>query len=70
MTASVSGLVPNAHYHVRLVATNATGTTFGADQTFTTPADKPPPPPVLAKSVNTKPVSGKVFVLVGGSSCR
>jgi hypothetical protein len=62
----VSGLVPNAHYHVRLVATNATGTTFGADQTFTTPADPAPPPPVLAKSVNAKPVSGQVFLLVGG----
>jgi hypothetical protein len=62
----VSGLVPNARYHVRLVATNATGTTLGADQTFTTPADKPPPPPVLAKSVNAKPVSGKVFLLIGG----
>ncbi|MGZ4248307.1 MAG: choice-of-anchor Q domain-containing protein [Solirubrobacteraceae bacterium] len=66
VTASVSGLVPNAHYHVRLVATNATGTTFGADQTFTTPADPPPPAPVLSKSVNAKPVSGKVFLLVGG----
>src|SRR6185437_14859963 len=66
VTASVSGLVPNAHYHVRLVATNATGTTFGADQTFTTPADPAPPPPVLAKSVNAKPVSGQVFLLVGG----
>jgi hypothetical protein len=66
VTASVSGLVPNAHYHVRLVATNTTGTTFGADQTFTTPADPAPPPPVLAKSVNAKPVSGQVFLLVGG----
>ena len=66
VTAAVTGLVPNAHYHVRLVATNATGTTFGADQTFTTPADPAPPPPMLAKAVNAKPVSGKVFLLVGG----
>src|SRR6185437_12029155 len=65
VTASVSGLVPNAHYHVRLVATNATGTTFGADQVFTTPADPPPPAPTLGKAVNATPVSGKVFVLVG-----
>ncbi len=36
MTASVSGLVPNALYHVRLVATNSAGTTFGPDVTFTT----------------------------------
>jgi hypothetical protein len=70
VTASVSGLVPNARYHVRLVATNATGTTFGADQPFTTPADPPPPAPVLAKSVNAKPVGGKVFLLIGGKLVR
>jgi len=29
--ASVSGLVPNALYHARLVATNKDGTTFGPD---------------------------------------
>ena len=66
VTAAVTGLVPNAHYHVRLVATNATGTTLGPDQTFATPPDPPPPPPVLGKAVNAKPVSGKVFLLVGG----
>ena len=31
VSASVSGLVPNALYHVRLVATNSAGTTFGPD---------------------------------------
>ena len=66
MTAGVTGLVPNALYHIRVVATNATGTTFGPDQTFTTPADPAPPAPVLAKNVDAKPVSGKVFLLVGG----
>ena len=66
VTASVTGLVPNALYHVRVVATNPTGTTVGPDQTFTTPADPAPPAPVLAKSVNAKPVSGQVFLLVGG----
>ncbi|HET7050046.1 MAG TPA: choice-of-anchor Q domain-containing protein [Solirubrobacteraceae bacterium] len=65
VTASATGLVPNALYHVRVVATNASGTTFGPDQTFTTPADPPPPPPVLGKAVNAMPVSGQVFVLVG-----
>jgi hypothetical protein len=66
VTVAVSGLVPNALYHVRVVATNAIGTTVGPDQTFTTPADPAPPAPVLAKNVDAKPVSGKVFVLVGG----
>ena len=66
VSVAVTGLVPNALYHVRVVATNATGTTVGPDQTFTTPADPAPPAPVLAKNVDAKPVSGKVFLLVGG----
>jgi len=65
VSAAASNLVPNALYHVRLVATNATGTTFGPDQTFTTMADPAPPPPVLGQTVNVKPVTGQVFVLVG-----
>ena len=47
VSAPVSGLVPNALYHVRLVARNASGTTFGPDQTFTTPPGPPAPPPVI-----------------------
>ncbi len=62
VTATVSGLVPNALYHVRLVAMNPSGTTFGPDQTFTTKKDPPPPPPVLGKTVNASPVSGVVFI--------
>jgi len=62
VTATVSGLVPNALYHVRLVATNTSGTTFGPDQTFTTAKDPPPGPPVLGKTVNASPVSGIVFI--------
>jgi hypothetical protein len=65
VTGSAAGLVPNALYHVRLVASNATGTSVGPDQTFTTPPGPAPPPPVLGQSVNVKPVSGQVFVLVG-----
>jgi streptogramin lyase len=33
---SISGLTPGTTYHVRAVATNATGTTTGPDYTFTT----------------------------------
>ncbi len=65
VSAATSNLVPNALYHVRLVATNATGTTFGPDQTFTTMTDPAPPPPVLGQKLDVKPVSGQVFVLVG-----
>jgi hypothetical protein len=40
----LTGLAPNTTYHYALVATNASGTTTGPDQEFTTPA--PPPPSV------------------------
>ncbi len=35
-SAAVTGLAPNTTYHFQLVATNASGTTTGADMTFTT----------------------------------
>lgn len=35
-SAPVTGLAPNTLYHYRVEATNATGTTLGSDQTFTT----------------------------------
>ena len=44
VTATVTGLVPNALYHLRLVATNGVGTTFGPDLTFMT-AKGPAPVP-------------------------
>ena len=40
VTTSISGLAPNTLYHFRLVVSNATGTAFGADQTFTTAQDR------------------------------
>jgi hypothetical protein len=36
VSQNVSGLAPNTTYHFRLVATNPSGTTNGADATFTT----------------------------------
>jgi Concanavalin A-like lectin/glucanases superfamily len=38
VAANVGNLIPGASYHYRLVATNATGTTAGADQSFTATA--------------------------------
>jgi hypothetical protein len=58
--------VPNALYHVRLVAANSAGTTFGPDATFTTKEDPPPPPPKLGGSFNAEPVKGLVFVEING----
>jgi hypothetical protein len=37
-SANLTGLLPSTTYHYRIEATNATGTTFGSDQTFTTSA--------------------------------
>ena len=67
MSATVTGLVPNALYHVRLVATNPAGTATGPDQTFTTLKDPAPPAPVLGKEANFFPVNGLVFVKFPGS---
>jgi NHL repeat len=38
VSQGVSGLKPSTMYHFRVVATNANGTTYGADQTFSTAA--------------------------------
>ena len=66
VTASVSNLVPNALYHVRLVATNSAGTTFGPDVTFTTGKLPAPGSPTLGKTFNISLVSGLVLVKVHG----
>lgn len=66
VSASASGLIPNALYHVRLVATNSAGTTFGADTTFTTDPAPAPRPPTLGQTFNIAPVSGIVLIKVGG----
>ena len=62
VSAALAGLVPGALYHFRLVATNSAGTTFGPDQTFTTPQATAPPPPVLGQTENAQPISGTVFI--------
>jgi hypothetical protein len=62
VSAPLTGLVPGALYHIRLVATNSAGTTFGSDVTFTTAAAPAPSPPVLGQSQNAQPVSGTVFI--------
>jgi hypothetical protein len=36
ITANISGLSASHRYHFRIVATNAGGTSFGSDRTFTT----------------------------------
>jgi hypothetical protein len=67
VSTQLTGLVPNALYHARLVATNNAGTTFGPDVTFTTPAGAPPAAPDLGSSFNVAPVSGLVLIQVHGT---
>jgi streptogramin lyase len=84
VSAPIAGLTPQSTYHFRVVAANASGTTAGADQTFTTdvaPALPPPAnpfvqpplvepvaPPALGRSVTVDVVSGTVLVRQAGSS--
>jgi DNA-binding beta-propeller fold protein YncE len=65
ISASQSGLVPNALYHVRLVATNSFGTTVGPDVTFKTKQDPAPNAPSLGKSFNVS-ATGLVLVKLHG----
>jgi DNA-binding beta-propeller fold protein YncE len=63
---TVAGLVPNALYHVRLVATNSAGTTLGQDVTFTTALAPPPSAPTPGQTFNIAPVSGLVQIYTHG----
>jgi hypothetical protein len=58
----VSGLLPNALYHVRLVASNSDGTTLGPDVTFVTRSGPVPGLPTLGKTVNISPINGLVLI--------
>jgi hypothetical protein len=66
VSAAVSGLVPSAVYHVRLVASNSAGQTLGPDQTFRTAADPAPSRPVLGQKEDATPIAGQLFILKGG----
>ena len=66
VAANVTGLVPNALYHARLVAQNGAGTTFGPDVTFTTGKVPAPGAPTLGQTFNISPVSGLVLIKLHG----
>ena len=55
VSASIGGLMANRVYHFRIVASNAAGTRFGADRTFTTLS--PTGPPVVRTNAATNVAS-------------
>jgi hypothetical protein len=57
--ASIAGLAPATTYHFRILAESSAGISYGADQTFTTPAAPPPPPAPIAPTSTAAPaISG------------
>lgn len=59
-SAAITGLTPHTTYHYRLVATNAAGTTLGADRSFATP--KQPLGLSLIATPNPAPFGGVTTV--------
>jgi hypothetical protein len=70
-SASLSGLAPGTVYHYRVVASDPDGTTFGADQQFTTASPTPPLSPPSQPSQPSQPSNaftlGKPKVGPGGA---
>lgn len=60
VSAAVSGLTAGTTYHFRIVATNADGTTFGSDATFTTPSSAGPPSVSTGPATSVKPTGATV----------
>ena len=63
---TVTGLLPNAEYHVRLVASNSDGTVYGPDVTFNTPATALPGIPTLGSTFDISAVKGIVLLKING----
>jgi hypothetical protein len=81
VSAALSGLSEDTTYHFRIVATNAGGSSAGADETFKTTSAKQPPSssggggtggnaggPVLAIRETIRVVSGTVTIRIKGTS--
>jgi phosphodiesterase/alkaline phosphatase D-like protein len=63
--ADLAGLTPGTTYHYRVIATNADGTTVGADRTFRTTGTAPPPPPAPTATTGSADVNGASATLSG-----
>jgi phosphodiesterase/alkaline phosphatase D-like protein len=63
--ADLAGLTPGTDYHYRVIATNASGTTVGADRSFRTTGTAPPPPPAPSATTGGADVDGASATLSG-----
>ncbi|HET6447813.1 MAG TPA: hypothetical protein VFG31_01795 [Conexibacter sp.] len=63
--ADLAGLTAGTTYHYRVIATNASGTTVGADRTFRTTGTAPPPPPAPSATTGGADVSNASATLSG-----
>jgi DNA-binding beta-propeller fold protein YncE len=73
VTLPLRGIQPNTTYHYRIVVSNAGGTVYGEDMTFTTlpiafPLIAPTPPPLLALPSFTFPTGNEVGTTNTGKS--
>jgi hypothetical protein len=67
VAADLSGLQPNTTYHFRLVASNASGTDFGADAKFTTTSGPPVQPDKVTIGATPRTVTFGKPVTISGS---
>jgi phosphodiesterase/alkaline phosphatase D-like protein len=65
VSADLAGLTPGTTYHYRVIATNADGTTVGADRTFRTTGTAPPPPTAPSVTTGGADVNGASATLSG-----
>jgi hypothetical protein len=68
VSAKLTSLAPSTTYHYRLVASNASGTTPGADMTFTTATAGTPPPGGNTVTIAATPASvlfGRATAITG-----
>jgi hypothetical protein len=67
VNATLSGLASGSTYHFRIIAINGTGTSVGADQSFTTTGSAPPPSPAPSASTGRSSNVGFSGATVTGS---
>jgi Fibronectin type III domain len=65
VSATLTGLKPARTYHFRVSATNGSGTTVGADKSFTTAPPPPPPPPPIATTGRVSHISSSGATVTG-----